>query len=197
MFNNKDLMFFSAILSFEKILEKAHEKTFDLEFNFDFELIKKGMVEVKNKNKKEINKLFQIGKYDDNKEIFTWFELTREFMISLIPKDKKIKETFLNGFAETFEKLCSKSEIKIKKEFRNVIPYLIVILIHPYNLFRATTNEKPEETTYFAINLGLTKALVGEFMKILKKFQPLLFLSRTKKVSKKSSKNKKKKNTKK
>jgi hypothetical protein len=187
MFNNKDLIFISTILSFEEIIEKSHQKTFDIDFNFDIELIKKGLVEVIIKNKKEIKKLFQIGTYNENTEIFRWNESARDFMNSLIPKDNKTKETFLHGFGSTFEKLCSKSEINLKKEYKNIIPYLHVILLHPYNLYKATTNEKPEETTYFAIGLNLNKSLIGDFMKRLSKFTTVLNLARTKKTSKKSN----------
>jgi hypothetical protein len=127
------------------------------EFNFDLELIKKGLVEVKKNNKKEQKTMFGIGVYDDNKEVFTWNEITRKSTESLIPKNDP-RNTFLHGFGDTFKKLCSKSEIKMEKKFRNVIPYLIVILLYPYNLYKATSEEKPEKTSYFGIELNLTKA---------------------------------------
>ena len=57
MFNNKDFIFFDTILSFEKIIEEAHDKTFDLDINFNkknLKYIEKGTIPVNINNKKEI-----------------------------------------------------------------------------------------------------------------------------------------------
>ncbi len=193
MFDKKDILFFNTILSFEKIIEKSHEKTFDIEFNFDSELIKKGLAEVTVKNKKEIKKFFHIGNYDDDKEVFTWNEQTRGLMNSIIPKDKKKKETFLHGFSSTYEKLCSKPEINIENKYKNIIPYMQVILLHPFNLFRASTKENPKFTSYFAIELNLNKALGVDFMDKLSSVSQISnSFSRTVKKDKKEKKSSKK-----
>lgn len=175
MYDNRDLIFFTLILSFEKRIEKAHDKTFEYEFNFAKKSSKKGDVEVKIGNKKEIKRFFTIGEYDDKTEIFSWNDSIRNFINSLFESSKSMHD-FFNGFGSCYKKLFGKSKIKIKKEYKNVIPYLVLIMVNSFDLYRVTTKENEDNTLYLAIDLKLTKPMLNDFLKKIDKLSPLLYL---------------------
>ena len=175
MYDNRDLIFFTLILSFEERIKKAHDNTFDYEFNLAKKSTKKGDIEVKIGNKKEIKRFFTIGEYEDKTEIFSWNDSIRNFINSLFESSKSMHE-FFNGFGSCFKKLFRKSKIKMEKKYKNVIPYLVLIMVNSFDLYKVTTKENKENTLYLAIDLKLTKPMLKDFLKKIDKWSPHLYL---------------------
>ncbi len=194
-FNNKDLFFFDTILSFERIIEKKHDKIFDINFNKkNLKYIKKGKIPVNINNKKEIKNFFHIGTYNEDNEIFTWNIVSREMLSDQFKDASMIKLcNIYNNFESTFFKLITNQQINLKKKYMNIIPYLYRICMgRSTTLYKLTTDENPEETIYFSIELDYDETLESylkrEFITKLEKINLKNNLSRLKKSSKKPSK---------
>ncbi len=171
-YNLIDELFFDAILFFKDIIEKGHDETFKMDFNYKKALLQDGLIEVTYKNKTESKKFFNIGNYDSASETFKWFEPTRKLIHSLLFPEGSDGDFF--GFKNSIEKLLAKNEIKLGKEYKNLIPYLVVIIMHPYNILRMQDPDNLGKYNYIAIDLGLTKSLLQDFANKMKDFSKIV-----------------------
>jgi len=185
IFNEKDKYFFSIILKQGDVFEDVIQKSYSYDIKLEDALINDlNKVKVINKDtgEKQILSFEAYGKYNEDTETFTWFHNLQNQILQDMIQRGIIGDFFKD--ATTIEKLFLKPDIKIPKEYKNVIPYFLAILISNKNIIPFGSPDS-SITMYVGIALDIKDNFnLDAFNEDLEKYNELVKQKRTARIRK-------------